>query len=196
MRNHPFFKPKRIHKRSILFISAFFLGAFSQSLLPTKTTTLFSQITLPQLEMKSCFTPQQKCLPLIIDEINQAKKTLLMQCYSFTSQEIAEAILNAHERGVKILIITDKSQFKDSYYQIHALLNKSIDIFVDSKPSIAHNKLILIDNLTTYNFTNAAEYRNTENVTIIKNKEWTNLFIENFYRRKNVSVQWKKRKKR
>lgn len=122
-----------------------------------------------------------------------------MQCYSysFTSQDIAEAIINAHERGVKVIIIADKSQVKDSYSQIHALLKKSIDIFVDSKPSIAHNKLILIDNLITiggsYNFTNADENRNTENVTIIKNKEWTKLFIENFYRRKIVPVQWKKR---
>ncbi len=170
------------------------MGYFSSSLLETNDPTPVIQVPSAQLEMKSCFTPQQKCLPLIVNEINQAKKMILMQCYSFTSQDIADALIRAHHRGVKITIITDKSQLKERYSKIPILFKNGINVLVDTKPSIAHNKLILIDNLTTiggsYNFTNAAENRNTENITIIKNKQWTSLFVENFYRRKNVSVYW------
>lgn len=49
--------------------------------------------------------PHGGCTDAIIRELNQAKNTVLVQAYSFTSAPIAKALLNAHKRGVKVEVI-------------------------------------------------------------------------------------------
>ncbi|MBN8828090.1 MAG: hypothetical protein J0H68_05225 [Sphingobacteriia bacterium] len=68
-----------------------------------------------------------------------------------------------------------------------------IHIDIDrSVKGIAHNKVIIIDDLYTitgsYNFSNGAEFRNAENVVIIKNndiaKEYKNNWQFHYYESK------------
>ena len=46
------------------------------------------------------FSPNGGCTEAMIDEIQNAKGSILVQAYSFTSAPIAKALLNAHKRGV------------------------------------------------------------------------------------------------
>ena len=139
------------------------------------------------------FPPKTKCLPRIIKLIDGSKKTIFLQCYSFTSKPIAIALLKAKRRGVDVQIITDKSQIKKSDSLVARLHAKRIPVFVDHRVAIAHNKTMIIDGkivLTgSYNWTNAAEKRNAENLVIFYNhaglvKDYT----QNWMERKNASV--------
>jgi phosphatidylserine/phosphatidylglycerophosphate/cardiolipin synthase-like enzyme len=47
-----------------------------------------------------CFTPGGSCTDAIVQALNNAKRTILVQTYSFMSAPIAKALLNAHKRGV------------------------------------------------------------------------------------------------
>ena len=64
------------------------------------------------------------------------------------------------QRGLTIKVIVDKSQEKAKHAQIKLLTDAGIDVKVDDKVSIAHNKVILIDGHTlltgSYNFTEGA----------------------------------------
>lgn len=116
------------------------------------------------------FPPKTKCLPKIIKLINGAKKTIYIQCYSFTSKPIAQALLAAKKRGVDVQIITDKSQIKSKGSVVIPLATRGVPIFVDHRVAIAHNKTMTIDARIvmtgSYNWTKAAEDRNAENLII------------------------------
>lgn len=91
------------------------------------------------------FSPHGGCTDAIIRELNKAKSTILVQAYSFTSAPIAEALLNAHKKGVKVEVILDKSQRTDKYSSATFLFNAGISTKIDAKHAIAHNKVMIID---------------------------------------------------
>jgi len=139
------------------------------------------------------FPPKTKCLPRIIKLIDEAKKSVYLQCYSFTSKPIAIALLKARRRGVDVQIVTDKSQIKTTGSLVARLHAKKIPVFVDHRVAIAHNKTMIIDEkivLTgSYNWTNAAEKRNAENLVIFYNHAGlVKDYFQNWKERKAVSV--------
>lgn len=122
-----------------------------------------------------CFTPMQHCQKQIIEAIDGAKEEVLMMTYSFTAKPIAYALINAQKRGVTVRVLADKSQKTANYSQIEMLHQNNIPVKYDSKPAIAHNKVMIIDQhllLTgSYNWTNAAEFKNAENILFIESKQ-------------------------
>ena len=127
-----------------------------------------------QGDMRVFFSPQGGCTEAIVAEVNQAQRELLIQAYSFTSQPIASACVSAHQRGVNVIAILDKSQETEQYSAADFLLNSGIPTVIDSKHQIAHNKVILIDGRTvitgSFNFTTNAEKSNAENLLIIHDR--------------------------
>lgn len=117
------------------------------------------------------FSPKGGCTDAVVEAVNSARKTLDVQAYSFTSTEIAKAIREAHERGVKVRVVLDKSNESGKYSGATYLFNAGVPVWIDSKHAIAHNKVMIIDgaNLITgsFNFTKAAEQNNAENLLII-----------------------------
>ncbi len=120
------------------------------------------------------FSPKGNGTDAIVDQINQAKATLHIQAYQFTSAPIAEAVVNAQKRGVKIEVVLDPSQEGEHYHVAQFLYNAGIPVYVDHKHAIAHNKIMLIDGQTiitgSFNFTKAAEQSNAENLLILVGK--------------------------
>ncbi len=63
----------------------------------------------PSFNWEVYFSPHGGCTEAIVKELRQAKTSVLVQAYSFTSAPIAKAPIDAHKRGVKIQAILDKS---------------------------------------------------------------------------------------
>lgn len=140
-----------------------------------------------------CFTPGQNCTNLIIKNMDKAKKSLLVQAYSFTSAPIAKAIIDAKKRGVDVKVILDKSQFSQKYSSSKFLMNQEIQIWKDDKVAIAHNKVMIIDDMITitgsFNFTKAAQERNAENVLIIDDSVLAKKYTDNWFNRQKLSTK-------
>jgi phosphatidylserine/phosphatidylglycerophosphate/cardiolipin synthase-like enzyme len=51
----------------------------------------------------------------VVDALNAAKTTILVQVYSFTSVSIAKALVAVKQRGVNIRLILDKNQRTERY---------------------------------------------------------------------------------
>ncbi len=121
------------------------------------------------------FSPRGGCTQAIVDQINQARKTILVQAYSFTSAPIARAMVAAHRRGVNITVVLDKENRTARYSSATFLRNQGIPVYIDARHAIAHNKIILIDGRTiitgSFNFTRAAEEHNAENLLILQGKD-------------------------
>lgn len=107
----------------------------------------------------------------IIAELDGAKVSIDVQAYSFTSAPIAKAVKNAHDRGVKVRVILDKSQRTARYSSATYLFNAGVPVWIDARHRIAHNKVMLIDGRTiitgSFNFSAAAENDNAENLLVI-----------------------------
>lgn len=138
-----------------------------------------------------CFSPGGNCAQKIVDQLNGAEKSVLVQAYSFTSKPIAEALINAFRRGVKVKVIADKSQLRGKGSKIKTLADAGVPVSIDTAHAIAHDKVIVIDGVTvvtgSFNFTRAAEDKNAENVLIIRNKKVAAKYRANWYRHKKHS---------
>ena len=146
---------------------------------------------------KVYFSPHGGATAAIVDEIGSAKSEILVQAYSFTSKEISKALLDAHQRGVHIEIILDKSNLSAQYNAADFTAHMGIPTYIDAEHAIAHNKIIIIDGETvitgSFNFTRAAEEKNAENLLIIKSKELAKEYIDNWNKHKSHSQEYKGR---
>jgi len=148
-------------------------------------------------ELITCFTPGEKCTDLIVKQIDEAKKSIYVQAYGFTSQPIIEAVGNAKGRGLEVKVILDKvNETEKQGNGAKYLRGKNIDVLIDSKVAIAHNKVMVIDgkNIITgsFNFTKSAQDRNAENVLIILDDSTVaKKYITNWEKRAAVSRKLK-----
>lgn len=146
------------------------------------------------------FSPNGGGAGMIIKAIDQAKKSVKVQAYSFTNADIAQALLQASKRGVEVRVVLDKSQETEKYTSATFLANSGIPVRIDSGFAIAHNKVMILDDETvitgSFNFTKAAEERNAENVLILRgNKEVARLYRQNWQWRWDASEGYKRKEK-
>jgi phosphatidylserine/phosphatidylglycerophosphate/cardiolipin synthase-like enzyme len=120
-----------------------------------------------------------------VQALDNAKSTVFVQAYSFTSEPIAEALVRAHGRGVEVQAILDRSQRTQKYTAADLLIRGDILVLIDASHAIAHNKVMIIDNdvvvTGSFNFTKAAEERNAENLLIIRSKELAARYVNNWW---------------
>jgi phosphatidylserine/phosphatidylglycerophosphate/cardiolipin synthase-like enzyme len=167
------------------------IGLVVLFVLATATNTLATDLTLKNTPVQVYFSPDGGCTDAIVREIGKAKHEILVQAYSFTSKDIAKALVGAHRRGVKTEIILDKSNKSAKYSAGDFTSHMGIPTYIDSAHAIAHNKIIIIDKETvitgSFNFTKAAEQYNAENLLILKHKGLSKQYIENWNRHKGHS---------
>jgi len=60
------------------------------------------ELTLKNTPTQIYFSPHGGCTDSIVKEISKAKSEILVQAYSFTSKEIAKALVDAHKRGIHV----------------------------------------------------------------------------------------------
>jgi len=131
------------------------------------------------------------CAALIVREIDAASASLLVQAYNFTERRIIAAIIAAYRRGVPVTVIVDKTSMRQRGEGVTAVRAAGIPVFVDRKPRIAHNKVIVIDGTTvitgSFNFSARAECCNAENLLIVRSPALAAAYAANFARRRSVS---------
>lgn len=119
------------------------------------------------------FSPKGGATAAIIKAIGEARVSIFVAAYSFTSSDIAKALLEAKQRNIKVKIILDKSQISQKYSASTFFSNQGFDLRIDVKHAIYHNKFMVIDEKTiitgSFNFTKAAEFKNAENLLVIRN---------------------------
>jgi len=120
------------------------------------------------------FSPEGGCTELAVETINRAQRSIYVQAYSFTSAPIAQALIEAKRRGVHVEAILDKSQRTEQYSEADFLAHAGVPVSIDAAHSIAHNKVMILDDDTvitgSFNFTKAAEEHNAENLLVLHDR--------------------------
>lgn len=143
------------------------------------------KINLSGIDIDICFSPGNDCEQKIVDEINYAKSSIDVLAFSFTSFEIAQALVNASIRNVSVRVVFEKTRIS-SYSQFDYLNQSGVNVYYDGNKYTMHEKMFLIDNFTailgSYNPTQNANKNNDENLIILKNKELAKDVNEEFER--------------
>ncbi len=138
-----------------------------------------------------CFSPEGGCTKNIVNALEQAKSSVLVQAYSFTSEPIANALIDAKKRGAKVDVILDRSQVRVKRGQVNHLVEAQIPVNIDAAHSIAHNKVMVIDHAVvitgSFNFTTDAALYNAENLLIITDTNLASQYAENWQEHKEHS---------
>jgi phosphatidylserine/phosphatidylglycerophosphate/cardiolipin synthase-like enzyme len=134
------------------------------------------------------------CAALVAATIDAADASLLVQAYNFTEPRIVAALIAAHGRGVSVTVIVDKISAHQRGEGVDAARAAGIPVFVDRKPKIAHNKVMVIDDATvitgSFNFSANAACCNAENLLIVHSPALAAAYSANFARRKAVSAEF------
>ncbi len=132
------------------------------------------------------FSPRGAIKDTIIKTINSSEKSIDIAVLIFTTGEIAEALYEAKERGVKIRIIIDRKQEKKRYPVLEFLKEKDFDLrFLKGNTGGFMNHTFAIfdaERLVTgsYNWTEYAEKFNYENAIFIDEPDTIKSFQEEF----------------
>ncbi|HEU4708287.1 MAG TPA: phospholipase D family protein [Methylophilaceae bacterium] len=178
------------------------LGVFALAAVPSALALQPAQ-TQAAIDVQVFFTPGDDAAGKIIAAINEAHKQILVQAFSFTHPGIAGALIAAHRRGVDVRLIADREQTENiRHNRIPAIAAAGIPVWLDGQHRAAHNKVMVIDadsaNIAdvavvagSYNFTNAAQYTNAENVLLIRaDRPLAKAYQQNWQRHQPHSKPW------
>jgi phosphatidylserine/phosphatidylglycerophosphate/cardiolipin synthase-like enzyme len=123
------------------------------------------------------FTPDDNAGAMIADAIHSARSEIYVQAFSFTHRRIADALIAAGRKGIRVEVIADAEQtYKIRTSLIGHLASGGVPVYLDGEHTSAHNKVMVIDPQSSepilitgsFNFTHAGQYRNAENVLMAK----------------------------
>lgn len=171
---------------------------------PVKTTpvdttpTNLPPVALPTIRMG--FSPEGSASALVLDIINNSKRSIRMLSYVMTSPEIVNALVAAKQRGVNILVVADYSvnQSREKSQEcLKTLLRAGIPVRVTSAYRSLHDKVMIVDRNTvqtgSFNYAYSAFTMNSENVIAITDApevtaRFMDLWRSRWYSAKDYSV--------
>lgn len=131
-----------------------------------------------------CFSPGGNCADVVIRWIQRATDSIHVLMYSFTPNEVADAVISAKNRGVDVKIVMERDNINAAGGEYSRLKSAGVDIRVDSNPNLMHDKIAIIDGhfiLTgSFNWTASAETHNNENLVVLDNSTWASAFEAQF----------------
>jgi len=139
-----------------------------------------------EIEAESYFSPGEDCPRVIGRLLSNASRTADICVFTITDDRLADAILEAHRRGVAVRIITDDAKAEDLGSDVERFERSGISTRVDRSPFHMHHKFAILDGeklLTgSYNWTRGAARDNEENLIITTDPRFLSPFKATFDR--------------
>lgn len=134
------------------------------------------------------FSPDANTVSRIVSEFASAQRTIDVAIYSFTRDQIADALIAARGRGVTVRIIADTVQSSGTGSDIARLEGVGAGVSVKrtngGSGGIMHHKYAVIDGRLvitgSYNWSDNAEENNDENALFLRDSAIVNSYQANF----------------
>jgi len=105
-----------------------------------------------------------------LQAISEAKESLFIAAYQFTSPDIVRAVVAAAKRGVRVHAVLDRTQAKGDSQA--ALVAAGIECRIDERFRIMHHKVLVVDGrhveTGSFNYTLSADKANAENALYLR----------------------------
>lgn len=138
------------------------------------------------VNVENYFSPNGGAQQAIINRLQRAKKSIRITAFSFTDDPMAELLIAKKNQRVQVQAVFETRNNTGLGAEYSKLKKAGIDILEDGNCYILHSKLIIIDDKTvitgSYNFTDAANRSNDENLLIIDDPTLAQSYIKEFNR--------------
>lgn len=132
------------------------------------------------------FSPEDAVINVIASEIDAAKSKIRFMAFSFTEDNVANALLQKAAQGIIVEGIFETRGSETQYSRLPKLFCAGLDVRQDGNPRTMHHKVFIIDDervLTgSFNFSRNATDSNDENMIILYEGDLAQLFIAEYDR--------------
>ena len=148
------------------------------------TNYLIKKFYKPKPVICECyFFPNAANEQRVVNMFRTCKKTLDLAIFTFTRDSICQAIVEAHQRGIKIRCIGDDGNSKVRGSDVRLLASLGIPCKTDNNLRFhMHNKMAILDNSVvitgSFNWTNQAVNKNQENILFLEDKNIANQYTQ------------------
>jgi len=173
---------------------------------PTSTSTLEEQnANIDGTPIQVLFAAEDEVISNLIPLVAGAQDSIRFMAFSFTHDELGQAVQERAKAGVDVKGIFEKRGSAVEYCELCALLYcVGADVRQDGNPRTFHHKVFVIDDKTvitgSLNFSDNADNSNDENVVIVANSDIAAQYLQEFERRwaeatqpdpEDLSCEWK-----
>jgi len=160
------------------------------------TTAVPQAAPIPSRELTVLFAPSDNVRATLLELIKNEQQKITLAAYIISDRHVAEALIDARERGVQIEVITDPACLQARSSKIELLRSRNVPIFVykgggthDGSKGCMHHKFIVFGKnrngrplvwTGSCNFTHAAPEHNHENVVLIDDDAVAKKFGDQF----------------
>lgn len=148
--------------------------------------TPYPSVAVGTARIETYFSPEDGVAQHVIDSINGAQQSVRFMTFSFTSKDIASAIIAKQKANLPVHGVFETQNASGTGAAFAALRRGGVDVLEDGNCYILHHKTIIIDEKIvitgSYNFTGSAENSNDENLVIINDPDVARQYVTEFDR--------------
>lgn len=130
------------------------------------------------------FSPGDSCRRKLLDLCLGARVSLDISVFTLSDDRLAEAIIGAQRRGVKVRLITDNDKALDQGSDVDFLKSEGIAVRMDKTPNHMHHKFVVIDRRIlvngSFNWTRSATDYNQENILVTDEQGLVAAYLREF----------------
>lgn len=137
------------------------------------------------------FSPDRGAADQIVGFIQRVRFTLDIAIYSFTHDKIADAVIDAVKRGVRVRALMDRLQASSRYADDERIEEAGVEVRRHRGGGAMHHKFCIGDAedkklgaviTGSFNWSARADEKNYENFVIIRTRRECRRFLEEFER--------------
>jgi phosphatidylserine/phosphatidylglycerophosphate/cardiolipin synthase-like enzyme len=145
--------------------------------------TPYPRMDISGVPVETYFSPDDGVQEAMLKVIAQADSSIVFMAYSFTSDELADALIERYKKGVQVQGVMDEDQIQSNTGgEYENFLRAGIPVTQDDIPGQMHNKVMIINGeiviTGSYNFSKNAEKRNDENVLVIHSRDIAEVYLQ------------------
>eukprot|EP01094_Clydonella_sp_ATCC50884_P010068 TRINITY_DN1963_c0_g1_i1.p1 TRINITY_DN1963_c0_g1~~TRINITY_DN1963_c0_g1_i1.p1 ORF type:complete len:187 (+),score=52.59 TRINITY_DN1963_c0_g1_i1:232-792(+) len=130
------------------------------------------------------FSHDRTSLWRLLDVIESASASLDICVFSITCDDIANAVIAVHKRGVRVRVITDDDQMDAAGSDIRRMAAEGVPVCDDNSRYHMHNKFAIVDRRLllsgSFNWTRSAVLNNRENILVTDSPSLVSAFCNEF----------------
>ena len=157
-------------------------GSFGSS---SPSNTPYPQLSLDGTVLEVYFSPDDGAQQQLENLIHSAEDSIDVLAFSFTSDPLAEALIQQAASGIQVRIVMDEEQAASNQGgEYDHFLAEGLDVHLDANYGQMHHKVMIFDDkivaFGSYNYSRSAEERNDENLLIVYDPSLAAAFLHEF----------------
>lgn len=132
------------------------------------------------------FAPQDKVADRVVETVKAAKESVYFMAFSFTHEEIGDAIIAQARAGLKVGGVFETTGSNTPASEFNKMKTAGLEVWTDGNPYLLHHKVIIVDERTvvlgSFNFSQNANKDNDENTLIVEDAAMAKAFKAEYER--------------